>query len=212
MNGAEKTKAELIKTAGEIFAIKGFKGATVREICKQANQSLGSVNYHFRDKEGLYKKVIEVYLISILEKYPTISEDNLNLPPETKLKVFISSFFKRLNSFFNDPDKSWVGKLLLSEILGPSEVFKEFFISYQFKQKEYLVSLISTISGLPKSDRRLTRSAISIIGQCFHYAIAQRILPLLKVSDNGPANVESITDHIFDFSIGGLNHLISKEA
>ena len=49
-----ETREKVLCAAGKIFADKGFKAATVREICQEAGVNLASVNYYFGDKERLY--------------------------------------------------------------------------------------------------------------------------------------------------------------
>src|SRR5579872_5106759 len=49
----------LLEAAGEIFAEKGFKGATVREIIDRAGVNIAAVNYYFRDKERLYIETVK---------------------------------------------------------------------------------------------------------------------------------------------------------
>jgi AcrR family transcriptional regulator len=42
----EKPKVELIlKTAGEVFAEKGYRKATIRDICKHSVVNLAAINY-----------------------------------------------------------------------------------------------------------------------------------------------------------------------
>ncbi len=52
------TKLDLILAAGEIFASKGLKGASIRAIAKKAKVNIAAINYHFGSKENLYKEVL----------------------------------------------------------------------------------------------------------------------------------------------------------
>ncbi|MEW6712769.1 MAG: TetR family transcriptional regulator, partial [Candidatus Riflebacteria bacterium] len=78
-SGDARTK--LLKAAAEIFATNGFKGATVREICKAANQALGAVNYHFRDKQGLYEAVFRATMEELIQNMSPIPENADALTP-----------------------------------------------------------------------------------------------------------------------------------
>jgi len=52
------TKERLLDTAERLFAERGVKEASVREITKEAGSNLASVNYHFSSKYGLIRAVI----------------------------------------------------------------------------------------------------------------------------------------------------------
>lgn len=53
------TRESLIAAARLIFARKGFDGASVRAITRQAGTNLGAVTYHFGSKADLYAAVLE---------------------------------------------------------------------------------------------------------------------------------------------------------
>ena len=53
------TRERLLEAAGEVFAEQGYRKATIREIVRRAGANLNAVNYHFRDKAGLYQAVFE---------------------------------------------------------------------------------------------------------------------------------------------------------
>ena len=55
---ATATRARLLTAAIDLFAERGFESVTVREICQQASADVAAVNYHFRDKLGLYLAVL----------------------------------------------------------------------------------------------------------------------------------------------------------
>ena len=55
----DTTKESIMAVAMRLFAEKGLKLVTVREICKAADVNVALVNYHFRNKSGLYQACVE---------------------------------------------------------------------------------------------------------------------------------------------------------
>lgn len=55
----DATKESIIAAAMRLFAEKGLKLVTVREICQAAKVNGALVNYHFRNKNGLYQECVE---------------------------------------------------------------------------------------------------------------------------------------------------------
>ncbi|HPZ83759.1 MAG TPA: TetR family transcriptional regulator, partial [Thermogutta sp.] len=55
----DDTKSRLLTAAGELFAERGFEGATARQICERAGVNLAAINYHFKSKEQLYIEAVK---------------------------------------------------------------------------------------------------------------------------------------------------------
>src|SRR6267142_1624106 len=53
-----ETHDRLLDAAARLFAARGFKEVTVREICRSARANVAAVNYHYGDKQGLYHEVL----------------------------------------------------------------------------------------------------------------------------------------------------------
>lgn len=53
------TRAALLKSAGSVFAKRGFHGATLDEIARRARLSKGAVYHHFESKEDLFLTLLE---------------------------------------------------------------------------------------------------------------------------------------------------------
>ena len=49
----QETRQNLLAAASEVFARKGFREATIAEICRQAAANTAAISYHFGSKEAL---------------------------------------------------------------------------------------------------------------------------------------------------------------
>jgi AcrR family transcriptional regulator len=52
-------RTRILEAAEELFAAKGYAGATVREIGAAAGTNLAMIHYYFGNKEGLYRAIFE---------------------------------------------------------------------------------------------------------------------------------------------------------
>ena len=55
----EQTKAKILESALESFALKGFHGSSMQEIAKKAGVSKGLAYNYFKSKEEILKEIIE---------------------------------------------------------------------------------------------------------------------------------------------------------
>lgn len=206
---SEGTKNRLIKAAGEVFAERGFRSATVREICSRAGTPLGAMNYHFRDKRGLYAAVLEHSCRSAIEKYPPKFGLGDGETPAEKLRSFVHNFLLRIS------DKgvpAWHMKLMAQEISDPTDVLGQVVESSVRPLYRYLVSIINELLNEDKPPEVEERDeiflcAMSIVGQCLHYYTGRRVIAALHPKSFDPADIERIADHITRFSLAGIREL-----
>jgi AcrR family transcriptional regulator len=55
----EATRERILEAAVEVFAEKGFPGASTREIARRAGTNQGLITYHFRSKDELWRAAAE---------------------------------------------------------------------------------------------------------------------------------------------------------
>lgn len=55
----EQNRQRLLEAAQDVFAIKGFDGANIREIASKAGLNKTMIYYHFKDKQTLFDMVVE---------------------------------------------------------------------------------------------------------------------------------------------------------
>ena len=65
-------RAELLETAAEVFAARGYSATTVREVAEAAGILGGSLYYHFNSKESMVDEILSVFLTELWEAYDAI--------------------------------------------------------------------------------------------------------------------------------------------
>ena len=200
------TKERLLTAATQVFADHGFKETTVREICAKAGANLAAVNYHFGSKDNLYIAVLGNFLSSAFSRFPIDVGVRPDSPPKARLKAYIRGLLYRLLGD-GDPLYEKLGKLLMAEILEPSEHFDTMSECYIGPTYEALQRIVREM--LPGAVEEIVhRCAGSIVGQCllFDHAkgIIQRMCPELSLEAN---SLDRAADFIAEFSLGGISRL-----
>lgn len=202
----EGTKKRLIEAAGEAFAQRGFRAATIREICKRAGASVSAVHYHFRDKEGLYAAVFEYSHRWAVEKYPHDLGLDERATPEERLRAFIRSFlFRGLGDGF----PAWHGKLLAQETANPSGVLSKVLETVIRPMDEYLERIIRELlreenPSQEVSDQAVRLCRMNMVGQCIFQLHTRQVMHFLSTERLEPRQILAIADQISRFSIGGI--------
>jgi TetR/AcrR family transcriptional regulator, regulator of cefoperazone and chloramphenicol sensitivity len=202
------TPGRILKAAGEIFSRDGFKAATIRRIADAAHANVASINYHFRDKEGLYAAVLENLFNVGFSRFPADMGVGPDAPPEERLRAFIQSMFHRLLSNDSWAGLSGPGRLIAKELLEPTPSFEPIIEKYIRPHKNILVSIIAELLGKDPAPEILTPCAVSIIGQCIYYGLGAPVIR--RVAEHAhptEENLNQLAEFVWQFSLGGISRI-----
>lgn len=208
---ARSTREKIIDAAGDVFGLRGFKAATIREICKKADVNIASVNYYFQGKEGLYREVARDLIAKTFNRYPVARETESEAPPEKRLRTFIQAVFHRLlapGGLSGYPGK---GQLVARELADPSPILDGIVEDFIRPTARALGEIVTVLLGPAASERDVMKCQVSVIGQCFHYAMARPILTRLarfELSDE--AMLDELAAHVTEFSLSGIAGIREK--
>ena len=204
------TQYRILQAAGDVFAESGFQNSTVREICKRARVNLAAVCYHFRDKEGLYFEVLKYWHSISAEKYPMDSAANEKLPPEERLRNFIQLFLLRI---LDEGKPAWFEKLIAKELMEPTAAFDRLLDQVVHPFYRVLELIIQEIIGNRANEETIRLCCESIISQCLRFKVKPVITRMFQQDLYSQEGIERVADHITQFSLMGLKHLLkdSKE-
>ncbi len=204
-----ETRARLLDAAGRVFAERGFNGASVRDICKAARANVAAVNYHFGGKAGLYSQVVAHWAAVARQKYPM---ENIAAPrraPEERLRDFVRTI---LNRMLDEERPLWHARLMAQEMASPTAAFDGVVKAFYRPTIEHLRQIIREILGRKANDEKIDRVTFSIMGQCFYYLHARRIIELMSPEFPRIAkDAGKIAEHIIEFSLPGLRQLARKK-
>jgi len=202
------TRHRLLEAAGQEFAERGFRQATVRDICKRADANVAAINYHFGDKEKLYAAVLEYAHRCAMQNVP--SAPLIDATPEQRLRGFVHAMIR---GFLGEGRPTWHAKLMTREIAEPTGML-EVIVESNVRPRFMLVkSIVQDLLGGRGTDDELRRCAWSIVGQCFFYRFGYPVLkklhPPLTYDD---PEIAAIADHIATFSLCAIKQLAAQKA
>jgi len=195
-------------TSGPIFADKGYRATTVREICESAKVNVASINYYFGDKQKLYIESVVLAREMRVQQIPYPSWDTAT-SSEEKLQDFISLLLKRLVAMQDEP---WQVRLLMREILQPSEACVHLVEEYFRPFFETLCGVIDELVGFRLPDFKRSQIGFSIIGQCLYYRFSAEVTTMMIGEEQFSMHFDqpALSNHIFEFSLGAIQHMKTK--
>ena len=191
------TRADLVTAARRLFGQRGFDGASIRAITREAGTNLGAVTYHFGSKRKLYSAVLERGLRPMADRVRAAAASE-GSALERMLRV-VEGYFEH---FQEHPD---LPHLLLQEVAAgkqPPAVVVEIIRGLKETIARLQIEGVADGSVRP-GDPVLT--ALSVVSQPVYLAL---VAPLLKTV--GPVDLtdsetrQRALEHTLAFVRAGL--------
>ena len=87
---------QIIETAEKLFADKGFKGTSVRDIAEEAGINVAMISYYFGSKEQLMEAIFEVRIGTVQMRIENLLKDD-SLSPLQKINMLIDEHVERVS-------------------------------------------------------------------------------------------------------------------
>jgi len=206
---AAKTYQSLLTIAAEVFAEKGYRNATIAEICRHAGANISAVNYHFGDKENLYREAWRHSFLESIKAHPPdggVSDDS---PLEERLQGRVTALLHRIA---DENNKDFF--ILHKELVNPTGLLEEAIRKELGPLHEKMEALVRELLGPRVSDIKVRFCVTSIISQCINPMVARKGRKAKREAKGGPWGVEDINayaSHVVKFSLAGIR-AIRKEA
>lgn len=194
-------RLRLLEAAEEVFARKGFDGATVREICDRAGMNVAAINYHFGDKERLYVEAVRNAHECSMAKFGP-PDWPAGTPPERKLRDFIGLLARAMNG----PVRPTALQLMMREMAHPS-------VAIETVVREYIRPMAHLLKGIVREllprlpEQQVLMIGFSVVGQCLYYRQNRHISEMLFGKKAVAAiDAEAVADHVTRFTLAALGH------
>ena len=200
-SASDLTRNKLIDAAGYVFAERGYRAATIREICRRAGANVAAVNYTFGDKMGLYTEVLRHSVRAAQTAAMSAALDS-SLSPEDTIRGVIRA---RLMSLCQEARPDWHIRLVMHEFSHPTSAMGRVVDEGMRPIYDRVRKAVGKVIGLPPDHETTRLSVNSIVGQILFYTFSWPVLahlqPELKLTPN---QLDRIADHIAEFSLAYL--------
>ena len=149
-----ETRERLLKAAAQLFADRGFKKVTVREICRAARANVAAVNYHFGDKSGLYREVLQLAIETMRSTNDAARQAGQGLAADARLRHYISVSLCRA---MRSGHASWISRLINREMSDPTPTL-DAIVDQAFRPRaDDLTAIVTEILGCEPDDPRVSQ-------------------------------------------------------
>ena len=199
------TKDRLLAAACTVFADKGYRAATVAEICTAAKANIAAVNYYFGNKEALYDAVWHHAFDLASSAYPIDG----SLPENPVLEDYIYSYANALlHRIFSETETGLFAKLLHQEMSHPTLALERIAEEALLPQSLFLGKVVHAALEQHVSEEQIRLCMNSIIGQCAFFNFSRPLRKhVIGKSTMTEEEIDDIARHIAAFSIGGLKEI-----
>lgn len=158
-------RERLLIAAEELFAVNGFDGTTVREICDRAGMNIAAVNYHFRDKQTLYVAVVRnAHAATAGPGGAFVPVPPADVPAVDRLRWLI----RGMATHMVGPVRPCAVQVLMRELGTPSDAARSVVDDLIRPTADALFAILSEL--MPDADPHVRLMVgYSVVGQCLYY-------------------------------------------
>ncbi len=184
-------KKRLVRAALQVFASKGYEGASTREICRLADVNVAGIHYYFGDKASLYREVFRIP--EQLGPFPAELTD-----AAVSARTALIAFYGHIMAYIAAPELQQLRLVVLREELQPSGVL-EGLPAGPRRMHDELTHFLCRAIGIRDADTALHHLAFSVGGIALvlfvHRTAVNQFAPELLADDALHATVERMADH-----------------
>lgn len=201
-----RTRRRLLSAGYKVFYEKGFRDATIADICAEAGVNIASVNYHFSNKETLYKEAWLNAFQEWMEKHPINGGVAEGAPPEERLRGYIRAFIHRIITDPNDLS------ILRMEMANPTGLLTEIVAEKIKSHFDAGKAIVKELLGGDATEEQALFCHSSIMGQCFHLGLSRKTRPEKIPPPGLIEDIPAYCDHVIKFSLAGIDAIKNEIA
>jgi AcrR family transcriptional regulator len=197
--GDAAVREALLDAARRLFLARGFGPVTIRQIAAAAGSSPATIHYHFGDKLGLYRAMLEAAIAPVAEALQRLAD------PARAGQVDIAEVVRLYTRML--AANPWVPALIVQEVLAEGGRFREQFIeNFAGRLAPLFAGIIrrGQASGSIRSDLEPNLAALSVISMTVFPFVALPVTSrVLGLTVDGEA-VERLAAHTIRVLLEGI--------
>lgn len=159
-NKDDTSKQRILNAATKLFAIKGYDGTSIREICKNADANICMISYYWGGKRELYQGILDNLIeqqTQYAKTFIDISKNPKDLTKTEQVNLLFLIFDKAVDFLYSNISQELI-VILLKEQQNKNFVFNS-------PMLDYLRKLIAAIFEKDENEKEMIYKTIFIISQ-----------------------------------------------
>lgn len=192
---------KLLTAASDVFAEKGFRDATVAEICKRAEANISAVNYYFGSKEALYQESWRHSFAESVKIHPQDGGVSDDAPAEDRLRGQVRALMARIS---DDNNRDFF--ISQMEFVNPTGLLEEVMKSELIPLREKTLAVVRELLGPGATDEQILYTETCIISMCLHPMLIRRVRKMAKKTE-APVIIDDLgafEGHVMKFALAGI--------
>lgn len=177
-NGAEQTRRALIGAGLKLFGEKGFEATSTRELASAAGANIGSIAYHFGNKDGL-RAACAQHIVGLISEVAegalgdiAAMQDTPDAPRDAR--ETLSHALQSMVSFIvARPEAGEIVQFVLRELTHPTAALDSIYDGIFAPVHKRLCMLWEVATGEPAESERTRITVFTLIGQVVYFRIGR---------------------------------------
>lgn len=203
MNSSASTRDRILGAAEQLFAQRGFDGASLRQLTTAAGVNLAAVNYHFGSKEKLVEEVFRRRLDALngsrMEALAQLGNDH----PST-LEDVLGAYIRPALDLSHDNHGSLFMRVLARAFAEHDDTLRQFLSeNYGHVMRQFTAEFARLLPQLSKQELywRIDLMTGALTHAMSGFGMIQR-----KGDVSEQAHREQTAQHLIRFAVAGLSH------
>ena len=199
------TRTRLLDAAMALFAERGFEQTTVATISMQAEANVAAVNYHFGDKQSLYREALRAAYEEADQAFPVALPADVDVTPEQRLRHHI---YAMISQIFCPTPAGYLCRMVAKEFAEPTFAVDMIFSELISQNRAHMWTTISGLLGACASEQRIHLAMVSVVAQFQFYNFSRLIREIGRKPIVSLPESDAIAEHIYQFSLAGIKGML----